>query len=551
MAYDAALGYDPANIMKSINDAVAKGDDAEVERLSVERYKRLQADPALMSKYGTDPASQIAQNVLRRKPPVDTTVGGALTSQPSPSYPTYPTAPAVAPSTNTGSGTYNNFSDVMAWVDTLNAKRAEGAINQLGQARDKSLSSLTAERGALAPAYYDSRNQISSQGSQAQAGMDEYLAQAGLAGSGAQGALQTRLVGQTQGALGASQTSEAKAIADILRRQQGVEQDYQYGVANANNQSEADRIQQQIDAANTQRDYDLQAANYTGTLNGSPTMQNLQYQQNQLDAAYQREVAQYQSQQDQTNYDTQVGLQSAPYTGMLNGQATVQATAAADARVEAAHQAELDTIDRFSANFQSEINKRKGTADTSDDWMVPYLETSRTAKIAAQASTASAQAQDTYDKAMQTFEQIGVASGWVAQSLGLPEGTKSMDYLTTLKTINKPYYNPNTGRSSGGGSSGGSGGSSAGKASVKAPVNPIKRTTANTEIKELISVGSIPDSEVSSTTEQAYARLAGWVDSGAITEEDADVIIQKNPALKTYVTAKITAANSRTASQTR
>lgn len=508
MAYDAALGYDPANIMKSINDAVAKGDDAEVERLSVARYKKLQENPALLAKYGTDAASQVATSVLRRTPDTQ----GVTT-------PTVGAAPAET-------GTYKSFDDVLKWIDTLNATRIAGDVNQLGQARDRSLASLQTEQAAITPMYYGQGNEIAAAGATGAQGMNEFLATNGLSNSGAAGALQGRLAAQTQGNVANNKISESQAIADILRRTTGVNQDYQYGVANATNQAEADKIQQYIDAANSQRNYDLQAANYTGMLDGNPT---------------------------------------------------VQQTARDEERVAAERQTQIDLIPQFGENFQREIDRIAATPETTDDWIIPYIKIARSAKVAAQASQASEQAADTYDKAMQTFEQVGIASGWVAESLGVPEGTKSMDYMTTLKTINKPYYNPNTGGgggSSGGGSSGGASVTqliSLWKTSGKAPaglegygisagtalptdvtaVDTIKLTAADKEIKGIIAVGASPDSTVSTTTERAYARLEELVDSGALLEEDADVILENNPALKTYVTAKIRASNSRTASQSR
>lgn len=44
-------------------------------------------------------------------------------------------------------------------------------------------------------------------------------------------------------------------------------------------------------------------------------------------------------------------------------------------------QSELDTLSRYSGNYQSEINRRQQTTDTADDWLIPYLETARQEKI--------------------------------------------------------------------------------------------------------------------------------------------------------------------------
>lgn len=48
---------------------------------------------------------------------------------------------------------------------------------------------------------------------------------------------------------------------------------------------------------------------------------------------------------------------------------------------------ELANIGQYSNDFQAEINRRQGTSDTSDDWLIPYLQSARQEKIASMAQS--------------------------------------------------------------------------------------------------------------------------------------------------------------------
>jgi hypothetical protein len=82
-------------------------------------------------------------------------------------------------------------------------------------------------------------------------------------------------------------------------------------------------------------------------------------------------------------------------------------------------------------------------------------------------------------------------------------------------------------------------------------VDTIKISAANKEISDILAIGGSEETGMSGTVDRAYTRLEELVDSGALLEEDADIIVENNPALRAYVSAKVTAANGRTASQTR
>lgn len=104
-----------------------------------------------------------------------------------------------------------------------------------------------------------------------------------------------------------------------------------------------------------------------------------------------------------------------------------------------------NNIGQFSNDYMAEINRVKGDNDPSNDWQIAYLQNARNQKISGQ-NAAQSEAQSTqYKQAMDMFSKLGYASGWVAQALGLPEGTTTASYANSL-------------RSKSGGSSGGTGG---------------------------------------------------------------------------------------------
>jgi len=492
MAYDASLGYDPDNIAKYINDATARGDDAEVERLALARYDKINADPVLSKQYGNDVYSQVAKGILKKNG-TQTNAVDTNTTQ----------------TIQTGQNTPNSFADVMSWIDSVSASQKANAIAGLTNARDSALSNLSAEKSTIAPMYYDQRNQLSAAGNQSSQAMNEFLAQNGLSSAGAGGVLQGRIASGTQGDIANSQISESQAIADILRRTSDVNNQYEQGVASANSQADMLRIQALIDQANSDRQYGLQEAGLTGVLSdGTQTMAGVRNQTEIADAALQKK---------------------------------------------------LDTINQHSNNFAAEIQRIQATPDTDDDALIPYLQSARQMKIAAQESAKSTQAADLYDKAMETFKQLGVASGWVASALGLPEGSKSQDYIKTLYDINKPYYSPN---------SGGSGGATDNQkfnqlmsiwnytgfapaglegwgieqgTPIKEKPTTIKYTTAEDGVSAIRSIMGIKyDPDTGDTVGNpnpkiGYERLTQMLNNKEIDDTTADIIAESIPELKTYI----------------
>ena len=519
MAYDPNLGYDPDNIAASINDAAARGDDAEVERLSIARWNKIQSSPDLMTKYGNDAYSQVARSALRKQGTAPATADTA-------------TAGAAQPAQQQG----QTFPEMMQWIDTLYSQQKAGALAGLDQSRQAALSSLEGERAALTPQYTARRQQIAATGDVEAQRLNEFLAAQGLARSGAAGTLQARSGATTTGQLAQARMSEAQALQDIMRRQTGVEQQYQAAAQQQAAASEAARIEAML--------------------------------------------AQRQS-------DRQYGLQAAPYTGMLDGQQTLQAQrAAAEAEeyqrglAEAARQKEIDTVGQYAnieGGYMSEIQRRQNTQTTDDDWLIPYLTVARNEKIAAMNAGASAAAASQYEQAKDIFEMTGTASGWVAEALGLPEGATTREYLSTLYTVNRPY---STG-SGGGGSTPGAMtenqrfdslmdlwkitgvapegmsdfGIAPGTPMAAAAPKPVSFDDAWDEIN-LIANGKTQNGETvmpAQGGEAAYSRLVEMVSNGLVDEATADWIIANTPTVRAYINSNpaATVAEGRARSQTR
>lgn len=104
-----------------------------------------------------------------------------------------------------------------------------------------------------------------------------------------------------------------------------------------------------------------------------------------------------------------------------------------------------NNIGQFSNDYMAEINRVTNDNDPSNDWQIAYLQNARNQKVSGQ-NAAQSEAQSTqYKQAMDMFSKLGYASGWVAQALGLPEGTTTASYTNSLRS-----------KSSGSGGSGGS-----------------------------------------------------------------------------------------------
>ena len=95
----------------------------------------------------------------------------------------------------------------------------------------------------------------------------------------------------------------------------------------------------------------------------------------------------------------------------------------------------LDTIGRFSDNYQAEINRVMNDNDLSNDWQIAYLQAARQQKIqqqqaeeAAQAAAASEAQKQQYKDALELWKMYGQATPEIAAILGVPVGARTADY---------------------------------------------------------------------------------------------------------------------------
>lgn len=99
----------------------------------------------------------------------------------------------------------------------------------------------------------------------------------------------------------------------------------------------------------------------------------------------------------------------------------------------------LATINQFASQeggFQAEINRIANNNDATDDWKLPFLRDARQGKIESQnLDPATGQPLDTgiqysIPQANETFRALGYATEDIARALGVPVGTRYMDYQT-------------------------------------------------------------------------------------------------------------------------
>jgi len=104
----------------------------------------------------------------------------------------------------------------------------------------------------------------------------------------------------------------------------------------------------------------------------------------------------------------------------------------------------LNTIGQYSDNYKLETNRIEtniAKGDTSEQWKLPYLNTARQEKIAAQAEAEAAAAaattkaeKEAYEAALDMWETSGTATSDIASILGVEPGAKTADY--DIKKIN-------------------------------------------------------------------------------------------------------------------
>lgn len=95
-------------------------------------------------------------------------------------------------------------------------------------------------------------------------------------------------------------------------------------------------------------------------------------------------------------------------------------------------QKQIDTIGQYGNDYQAEINRREGTADKSDDELIPYLKIARAEKIANMDNAKLTAQEKAVKNAYELWKTLGYATPEVAALLGLPVNTRTADYANML-----------------------------------------------------------------------------------------------------------------------
>ncbi len=136
---------------------------------------------------------------------------------------------------STGGGTSTDYGTYRDDLNRLTKAQRQAQVDQLKAARTKALANLDAQEQTIKPYYQNARNLTSASSQQGARNFAEYLANRGLANSGAAAQSEINRLSTLQNNLGNLNTAEANAYRDIANQRTAVENDYVAGLANANN----------------------------------------------------------------------------------------------------------------------------------------------------------------------------------------------------------------------------------------------------------------------------------------------------------------------------
>lgn len=223
MAFDSKVDY-----MALIQAAAAKGDDALVKSLSIQRAEKIAASPELTARYGNDTVNQLAKTWQKE---AAITVADPVPAAAPVAAPAYQ-APAVR--------------DLTSDIQALYAAQRNSRLASLAKARDTALSSLSGEQAKLAPQFYNARNSTQAQSDISARNFAQYMAARGSSSGGAAAQARIAQEGVLQGTLGNLQGQEIAANEDIGRRMSTVQSNSAFDAAAAENDVAAAEAQARI-----------------------------------------------------------------------------------------------------------------------------------------------------------------------------------------------------------------------------------------------------------------------------------------------------------------
>jgi hypothetical protein len=217
-----------------------------------------------------------------------------------------------------------------AMIDQINALAAaqeKSKLAALEASKQTALGSLNKEKGAIDPAYYAQKNQASIANQAGVNNFQEFLANRGLRRSGAAAGNIAEQQAQLQNTLGTLTAQQQAAIDDIASRVSSVNIGNASAIAQAQGDIQSQKIQNLIDQANKQKEYDLSQAQLTGYLNGKNTLARDQYTTNTgLSEAELTGLYNGTNTLAQNKFLTDKAIGEAQLTGSLNGKKTMDYT---------------------------------------------------------------------------------------------------------------------------------------------------------------------------------------------------------------------------------
>lgn len=295
-------------------------------------------------------------------------------------------------------------------------KAKSGYLTNLDTALQSAMENIANQEAKIDPYYYDLRNQAQA-GSDVQAmNFAQYMASRGIKGSAA-GMPEIYRNAALQGQIGGLNRQQAANQAEIERMRTTTQNQYNTNRANVLSNYEADLL-------GLTNEYET---NRQGMLNA--------YDQDLLAAQSGIDARGLQAYIDQMNADRLFSLNEAEITGKYKGDLTLAGQEFQQKLDDRAKASWLDTIGRFSDNYQAEIDRVQGDNDTTNDWQIPYLQAERQKKIQAEAERAAAAAaaqseeeQQAWNNAFKLFQEVGrITSPEQAQILGLPQNATVAD----------------------------------------------------------------------------------------------------------------------------
>ncbi len=296
------------------------------------------------------------------------------------------------------SAAISNGSSYDADLQRLKRLQQEANVQQLKAQKEKTLQALAEREATVKPTYQAQRNATSAQSQRSARSFNEYLANRGLANSGAGAQAEINRASTLQNNLAAINTAETNELNEIARARANAETDYANNLAIANSQIEADYFAKLVEENQRQRLIDEQLK------------QQAQYQ---YADDYQARINELLAQGYSPNSREVLQLQA------LRGQKANATYSNANSYNNA-----LSQIQSGYINY----NNAAQLGMTVEQAQQYYNQV----KAQQEAQAQAAAEQLAYERAQQ---EIANAQKW--QQI-------QNDTLQTQYNINKPYYNPNT-----------------------------------------------------------------------------------------------------------